>query len=138
MSQKINREYRHLRHNVTERNQTDNGSATFEDFVNFLVRLTNFDDHWKRFNDLCNPCSSQYDYIAKFETLNNDMEYLKRKINLTDEHRKWFFPRQNYQTNWDLIKKTFKKVPNKLAYRLYEVYREDFEVFGYSLPKWMC
>ena len=138
ISRNINRKYRHLRHNANERNQTDDGNATFEDFVNFLVRLDIFDDHWKPFRNLCNPCSSQYDYIAKFETFNNDMEYLKQKINLTEEHRKYFFPKGNFATNFDLMKKTFEKVPNELARQLYEKYREDFEVFGYSLPEWMC
>ena len=138
MSRDINRNYRHLRHNATERNQTDDGNATFEDFVNFLVQLEKLDDgHWKPYRDLCNPCSSQYDYIAKFETFNNDMEYLKQKINLTEEHRKTFFSKRTFKTNIDVVKKLFEKVPNELAFRLYQKYKEDFEVFGYSLPEWL-
>ena len=138
MSQKIYHNYRHLRHNVSERNLTKNGSASFEDFVNFLVRLKEFDDHWKPFHMRCLPCSSQYDYISKFETFNNDIEYLKQKINLTEEHRKYFFPKRRFKTNFELMKKTFEKIPNKLVHRLYKVYQDDFEMFGYSFPDWMC
>ena len=138
ISQKIYSDYRHLRHNVTERKLAKNGTASFEDFVNFLVRLKEFDNHWKPFHMRCLPCSSQYDYIAKFETLNTDMEYLKDKINLTEEHRKYFFSKSKFRTNFKLMKKTFEKIPTKLAYKLYEVYRDDFEIFGYSLPDWMC
>ena len=138
VSQHIHKFYYYLRHNESERHMQKNGLASFEDFVNFLVRLKNFDNHWKPFHIRCSPCVTKYDYIAKFETFNNDMEYLKQKINLTKEHREYFFTKKQYKTNFELMKKTFEKIPKKLAYRLYEVYRDDFEMFGYSLPDWMC
>lgn len=50
---KINHDYRHLRHNVNKRNESDDGNTTFEDFVNFLIRLKDFDGHWKSLSDTC-------------------------------------------------------------------------------------
>ena len=137
-SRTINKNFRHLRQNVTERNQTDDGNATFEDFVNFLVRSkAKMDSHWNLFFTRCTPCYTQYDYIVKFETLNNDMEYLKQKLNISTYHRQAFFPKKNYKTNWDLVKKTFKTIPKELGLKLYEKYRIDFEMFGYEKPDWL-
>ena len=141
VSKNINKMSKHLRHNVTERNQTDDGNATFEDFVNFIIQLPSnkpVDVHWRTFFAHCNPCDSRYDYIVKFETLNNDMEYLKQKLNVSSYHRQAFFPKSAYKANWDLVKKTFKAIPKELGLKLYEKYRIDFEAFGYEKPVWLC
>ena len=138
LSKQIYRDYNNLRHNETERNISKNGLASFEDFVNFLVRTKSFDNHWKPFYIRCLPCSSPYDYIAKLETIKTDMDYLKHKLNLNEEHRKYFFPERKFTANFELTKKTFKKIPNKLAHRLYKVYQHDFEMFDYSFPDWIC
>ena len=138
ISRNIYLKYRHLRHNATERKLVINGSASFEDFINFIIRLKDFNEHWKSFRDLCNPCTSQYDYIAKMETVNNDMEYLKQKLNLTEKHRKNFFPKHKYRSDVDLMKKMFKTIPKQLTRQLYDVYKQDFEMFGYEFPDWLC
>ena len=139
-SQRINKQFRHLRHNQTERNQTDDGNATFEDFVNHLliIDITNCDLHFRSFLAQCEPCEAEYDYVIKFETLDNDMEYLKQKLNISEYHRKAVFPRRSFRTNHDKVKETFQKIPNALALKLYEKYRKDFEIFEYEKPEWLC
>ena len=136
VSNKINKEFRHLRHNVSERNTPD-VDATFEDFVNYLVH-GNFDKdpHWNSYTNFCKLCQTEYNYIVKFETLNNDMEYLKQKLNISSYHRQAIFPKKNYKTNWDLVKSTFKTIPKELGLKLYKKYRIDFEMFGYEKPDW--
>ena len=140
ISQKINKKFRHLRHNVTERNQSDDGNATFEDFVNYLVaiNLEKADPHWKPFLESCKPCDAQYDYVIKFDTLNNDMEYLKQKLNISEYHRQAVFPPRNYKTNNNLVENAFKAIPKALAQKLYQAYHKDFEIFGYEKPSWLC
>ena len=138
ISRGINKRFRHLRHNVIERNQTDDGTATFEDFVNSVVQSKGpMNPHWTLYYDSCRPCEVQYDYIVKFETLNNDIEYLKQKLNVSSYHRQAFFPKSAYKANWDLVKKAFKKIPKELGLKLYEKYRIDFEMFGYEKPDWL-
>ncbi|ELT89673.1 hypothetical protein CAPTEDRAFT_145171, partial [Capitella teleta] len=36
--------------------------------------------HWMKYNDLCHPCVMQYDYIAKMETLESDVEHVLDQI----------------------------------------------------------
>ncbi len=49
----------------------------FEEFVHMIeLNYTGgsfVDNHWKTFDELCNPCAVQYDAIAKIETLEHDM-----------------------------------------------------------------
>ena len=140
LSLEINKKFRHLRYNVTDRNQTSNGKATFEDFVNYLLTIdvSNCDPHFRSYLAQCRPCDVQYDYVVQFETIANDMQYLKQQLNISDYHRKAVFPRKNYKTSTDVIKKAFDQIPKQLALKLYEKYQKDFEIFGYEKPKWLC
>ena len=140
LSRKINEQYRHLRHNVSERNQTDDGNATFEDFVNYLlsVDIMTTDVHFRSYLGSCKPCNADYDYVIKFETLKNDMEYLKQKLNISDYHRQAVFPNRNFKTIPSLVQSTFRQIPSNLALQLYEKYKIDFDIFGYERPEWIC
>ena len=139
MSQKINQQFRHLRHNVTERSEKGDGHATFEDFINYiLAQKGTMDGHWDLFATRCIPCSSAYNYIVKLETLNMDINYLKKTLNVSQYHQRAFFPQKTYRSNWDLVKKTFQTIPKTKAQNLYEKYKKDFEMFGYDKPEWLC
>ena len=140
LSLNINKQFRHLRHNVTERNQTDDGNATFEDFLNYLLTIDvmKCDLHFISYLAHCKPCEAEYDYIIQFETMQNDMEYLKQKLNISEYHRKAMFPARSFKTSAEKTTKTFEQIPPELSLKLYEKYRQDFEIFGYDKPKWLC
>ena len=139
LSQNINRKYRNLRHNITERTRRDDGYAKFEDLVNFLVRtdVMNCDPHFRSYLDLCKPCQAQYDYIFKFETMHNEMEFLKQKLNVSDYHRPAMFPRTSFKSDSEKVKKAFQQIPKALTLQLFEKYKQDFEAFGYDKPEWL-
>ena len=139
-SHKISKEFRHLRHNETERNQPYDGNASFEDFANYLLTLDVLNNYWDgHFISYilgCKPCDVEYDYVVKLESLDHDTECLKQKLNISDYHRKAVFPRKNFKTNEDGVKKTFETIPNNHALKLYEKYKKDF-IFGYEKPEWL-
>jgi len=140
VSEKINRKYRNKRKNETARDIAGDGCATFEDFVNFLVfepHPEKFDIHWIRYNDTCHPCEHQYDYIFKFETMVDDVRYLKDRLNFTAEHRQTFFPSGRYRSQEDVVQKTFASVPRDTVVKLHERYKVDFDLFGYDRPNWL-
>ena len=139
MSQNMNQKFRHLRHNANQRNNTDNKIATFEDFVNYLVTAGNAkaDPHWSPYLESCKPCDAKYDYVIKFDTLNNDMEYLKQKLNVSEYHRQAVFPPRKYKTNNDLVEHVFKTIPKALARKLYGIYEKDFLLFNYPHPQYI-
>ena len=140
MSQNINKWFRHLRHNESERNETDDGNATFEDFVNYLltIDIMKVDAHFISYVARCSPCDTEYDYVIKFETLDRDVEYLKQKLGVSDYHRKAVFPRKKFKANMDFVESNFKQIPKNVTLRLYNQYRRDFEIFGYEKPHWLC
>lgn len=62
-----------LRHN----NSTDiNRTATFAEFLKYVTDNAgtniNSNPHWATYQELCLPCSIQYDYIAQVETIAED------------------------------------------------------------------
>jgi hypothetical protein len=66
--------------------------VTFPEFVNFIVDewrdgKRRLDVHWRPVVDLCLPCDMQFHFIGKFETLNQDVDFLLRKLNETDLSR---------------------------------------------------
>ena len=139
-SQYINKNFRHLRHNESKRNESDDGYATFEDFVNFLLSRNNTkgDRHFLTFLTSCQVCDAQYDYIIKMETFQSDIDYLKQKLNLSAYLQKVVFPKEKYKANDDTTKKIFETIPKSLALELYKKYQKDFEMFGYEKPVWLC
>ena len=140
LSERINHQFRHLRHNATERNQTDDGNATFEDFVNYLITLdvSMCDFHFRSYLAFCDPCEVTYDYVIKFETMENDIEYLKQKLNISDYHKRAVFPNKKFKASTTFMRNTFKSIPKELGLKLYGKYQKDFDIFGYEKPEWLC
>jgi len=140
ISKRIKENFKRYRRNATERNDTDTSHATFEDFVNYLVfghRSVHDNVHWARYNDTCHPCHHRYDYIFKLESVDEDVRYLKDRLNLSVDEREVFFPSSKYVAQDDLVKKTFASVPRETALKLYEIYKTDFDNFGYEQPRWL-
>jgi len=139
LSEKINKQFRHLRQNKADTNKTDDGSATLEDFVNFLLSDDQLakDYHWNMYDQICQPCLHRFDYITKFETMTEDMSQLASMLNFTEAHKSIFFRRRNYRTQPDKVEKAFAVVPRQLTWKLYQKYRKDFELFGYQKPSWL-
>ncbi|CAK8687087.1 unnamed protein product [Clavelina lepadiformis] len=138
LSRKINEKYKQLRHDIHNRSRTDDGTATFEDFVNYLVDIKEArDPHWQFYHKLCMPCQSHYDYIIKFETLRDDIEFLENRVNISEEHRKIVFPFKEYKSKPSSVNKYFEQIPKDLALKLYEVYKTDFVLFNYDRPDYL-
>ena len=73
--------------------------------------------------DVCRPCSVEYDFIAKFETLNYDMEYLAQKFNFGVK-----FPNKDPTTNPDYMRLYYHGLKTQHLKVLKTLYRKDFEV----------
>nr|ANI86010.1 sulfotransferase [Locusta migratoria migratoria] len=61
---------------------------SFPEFVEFLVdeyrKGNQFDMHWTPITEFCTPCQVPFDVIAKFETLEEDQNFLIHLANLQD------------------------------------------------------
>ena len=135
---KIEKFYKPLRENTFDRQSNLTGQPTIEDFVNFLVGKGPFkgyfDPHWTSFWNKCSPCINRYDVIVKLETIEDDVAYLRNKLNITAPYKEVFMPIKLKKTmeHCELLK----EVPQKLLEKLWRKYEADFGLFGYSLPSW--
>ncbi|XP_065087467.1 carbohydrate sulfotransferase 11 [Ochlerotatus camptorhynchus] len=114
---------------------------TFPEFVNYLLDEvrhphTEIDMHWIPVTYFCTPCFFHYDVIAKFETLEEDQNYLIAVGQLGHMIKpQWRNAGKGAHTN-DLVLKLCKELDDDQIRGLYEYYKYDFELFGYSTEEY--
>jgi hypothetical protein len=109
--------------------------VTFPEFVRFIIDewrdgTRPLDVHWRPIFDLCLPCDMQFHFIGKFETLNQDVDYLLRKFNETDPSR-LFAGQPKAKTTSSLWKDFIKQISHPQLSDLNRMYADDFRLFGY-------
>ncbi|XP_018552894.2 carbohydrate sulfotransferase 8-like [Lates calcarifer] len=119
--------------------KTGNG-VTFKEFVQYLLdvhRPVGMDIHWDQANQLCNPCLIDYDFIGKFENMDEESNFLLRLIgappNLTLPSFKDRNPTDK-RTSMQITQKYFSQVSKLERQRVYDFYFMDYLMFNYSKP----
>ncbi|XP_054710881.1 carbohydrate sulfotransferase 11-like [Uloborus diversus] len=113
-----------------------NSPITFTEFVWYLTHVTerDFDEHWAPYWSRCDPCLVDYDFIGKLETAKHDFPYAFDKVEIRSEAAWW----DNVQTtSRSLTLKYFATVPQDYIKKLYQIYRLDFELFGYTVDEFL-
>ena len=116
-------------------------NLTFSGFLEFLSDskyLKSYFDfrniHWREIYQHCSPCSINYDFIGKFETLDNDVNYLFKLAKLEGvvkfEGPEGSSPTFSGKTT--TLHRYYDDVPVGIIQRLYKRYKIDFELFGYK------
>jgi len=120
------------------------------------------DGHFMPYSSRCKPCSMAYDVIIKFETLEEDSQYLIEQCGLDDrigvlhENQAPTGPetKQGFKNKSKKVKKGeekstkaitdtktaldfFRDIPTSKIRKLYQHYRHDFEIFGYSAEEYL-
>ncbi|XP_049299683.1 carbohydrate sulfotransferase 11 [Anopheles funestus] len=114
---------------------------TFSEFVNYLLDEIKhphyeIDMHWVPVTHFCTPCFFHYDVIAKFETLEEDQNYLISIGHLESVIKpQWKNAGKGAHTN-DMLMKFFSELDTAQIRGLYDYYRFDFELFGYSAKEY--
>lgn len=126
---------KHFRHNPDAKSLKTGEGVSFSEFVNYLLSSDPeyMDRHWKQFDLLCHPCLVYYDYVGHFENLIPEANDLLRTLQVDDVTR---FPgnitSKYKQASSDLAQKYFKELSKKQIEGLKNLYRHDFNMFGYS------
>lgn len=116
---------------------------TFEEFVQYLIDtdLSLYaDDHWIPYYLFCTPCLINYDVIVHFETIEQDVQLL---LNLLDET--WSRPPESKhvtslplgKSRKQLTQSYYSRLSRETQLALFEKYRIDFELFGYTLDDYL-
>ncbi|XP_022083507.1 carbohydrate sulfotransferase 11-like isoform X2 [Acanthaster planci] len=114
-----------------------NLSVTWEEWIAYLTDPPNrdkFNDHWKEVYKLCTPCQVQYDFIGNLETVEEDSRYMFKVFGLNNVTYPPYRSRTKV-TSSELYNHYFSRVSQKDLQRLWQIYRLDFELFGYPRPE---
>lgn len=111
--------------------------TTFTEFCQYLIDTANepSDPHWAPLSKLCSPCSVQYDYIGKYESMIRDSNIIFREMapyshlsmpNNTNKHPS--------SGNSSLLRHYFRQLPTGNLHKLWNRYEDDYVMFGYQYP----
>lgn len=124
------------RKNLTE--VPDEDHVTLNEFVKYLIHLRpkdRLDVHWELQHKLCTPCSINYDFIGKYESLRSDAA---RTLSIMGASEKVTFPdigkRREGQDTKTLMKKFYSQISEREFLQLREIYNKDYEIFEYRKP----
>ena len=130
-------------------------NKTFPQFIDHVLKeqASGQAEHWRPQFLNCNYCNINYDMIGRVETLNKDLEYIshikrlqftasqneKSKVNPTgdniikkDDTKSEQTDKQKVTTEVKAIK-YFATLSESQYEKLYQLFRLDFEIFGYSV-----
>ena len=127
------RPYANLRETLSGEN------VTWAEWINYLTNKdeeAGFSDHWMQMNKICSPCSVAYDYIGKLETVKEDANFILKVLNLTEIVGHFPGPENSHPTNTSLgeARSYFDDISSRKRHTLWEMYKLDFQMFGYKKP----
>uniref|UniRef100_A0A8C2ZSL7 Carbohydrate sulfotransferase n=1 Tax=Cyclopterus lumpus TaxID=8103 RepID=A0A8C2ZSL7_CYCLU len=91
-------------------------------------------EHWMPVYNLCQPCAVSYDFIGSYERLEDDSEFVLRRVGAPaavrfPERQTWYKPVTAETLHYYLC-----GLPQKLLRELLPKYILDFSLFAYALP----
>ncbi|XP_023323409.1 carbohydrate sulfotransferase 11 isoform X2 [Eurytemora carolleeae] len=107
---------------------------TFWEFVQWIIHknVHKFDEHWKPMYLYCSPCTHSYNYILKFESIEEEERILSRMWNTTKIQNNWENRNDNGLKKMDITMSYFKLLDKNDILKLYEIYKYDFLMFDYD------
>lgn len=135
--------YEKLGQDIVEkvRSSTGNGNNTgaherpsFDEFTSYIDTLPSasaWDMHWRPSHQTCYPCAINYNYVGYFETVKEDADYILKKLQLDKMVE---FPSFSGSRTPELLKTYYSQIPLDRIIRIAEIYRADFDMFGYTYP----
>lgn len=124
------------RPNATKLSLEKGHDVTIPEFVSYVIDewaerdKKPVDEHWRSQVDLCHPCSIKYDIIGKYETMEQDVDYLLRQLE-ENELNQFFKSNEPYSTS-SLVEHFLNQLSSRQLNDLYRIYQEDLDVFGYN------
>ncbi|XP_023569811.1 carbohydrate sulfotransferase 9 [Octodon degus] len=117
----------------------NNGSGVkFKEFIHYLLdshRPVGMDIHWEKVSKLCYPCLINYDFVGKFETLEEDANYFLQMVGAPKELK---FPNfkdrhsSDKRTNAQVVRQYLKDLSRTERQLIYDFYYLDYLMFNYT------
>ncbi|XP_019637065.1 PREDICTED: carbohydrate sulfotransferase 11-like [Branchiostoma belcheri] len=106
---------------------------SIRDFVWSIINNKYRNEHWEPFFSQCAPCQVQYDFIAHTDTLVEDLRLFFHMSGIVGKDG--ILPRQHPSRAKAGFGRTFRVVPPEDIRHLGEIYKPDFDMFGYSIEE---
>ncbi|XP_062056233.1 carbohydrate sulfotransferase 9 isoform X2 [Lepus europaeus] len=128
------------RPNVCEEALINGSGVKFIEFIHYLLdshRPVGMDIHWEKVSKLCYPCLIKYDFVGKFETLEEDANYFLQLIgapkdlkfpNFKDRHS------SDERTNAQVVRQYLKDLTRTERQLIHDFYYLDYLMFNYTTP----
>nr|XP_006127254.1 carbohydrate sulfotransferase 9 isoform X1 [Pelodiscus sinensis]XP_006127255.1 carbohydrate sulfotransferase 9 isoform X1 [Pelodiscus sinensis]XP_014431033.1 carbohydrate sulfotransferase 9 isoform X1 [Pelodiscus sinensis]XP_014431035.1 carbohydrate sulfotransferase 9 isoform X1 [Pelodiscus sinensis]XP_025042485.1 carbohydrate sulfotransferase 9 isoform X1 [Pelodiscus sinensis]XP_025042486.1 carbohydrate sulfotransferase 9 isoform X1 [Pelodiscus sinensis]XP_025042487.1 carbohydrate sulfotr len=126
--------------NAQEEALKTGSGVKFKEFIQYLLdshRPVGMDIHWDQISKLCYPCFINYDFIGKFETLEEDANYFLQLIgapaqlkfpNFKDRHS------SDERTTMEVVRQYLKELSRTDTQLTYDFYYLDYLMFNYTTP----
>ena len=114
----------------------------FEEFVRYVLQEARhghqrLDHQWRPQYNLCQPCHINYDFIGHYETLHQDAEHVLRQISRLSNNTDVQFPATDLdnrnRNSHEFLRNFYGEVSSKMLFSLQQLYKRDYEVFGYNI-----
>ncbi|XP_022109255.1 carbohydrate sulfotransferase 10-like isoform X2 [Acanthaster planci] len=112
--------------------------VTWDEWIQYLTdptELSRFDPHWREMYKLCLPCRVNYDVVGKLETVESDSKFLLNYLDLKQLRFPTSRPLFHHgidREDKELLEHYFGNMSTRNLQRLYNIYKLDFELFGYK------
>lgn len=128
------------RANATRAALRTGAGVTFREFIQYLLdvrRPVGMDIHWEPVSQLCNPCLLRYNFIGKFESLEEEANFLLQSVgapgNLTFPDFKDRNPLAE-RTSSSITQRYFAQLNSTERQKAFDFYYMDYLMFNYPKP----
>lgn len=122
-----------FRPNANQQSLNTLDDITFAEFIEYIIKEGVYEGlniHWNTYEEQCNPCLVDYDFIGRFEFLGEDGNYVFKQAGVK---RIQFPDEKPFDTRVELLK-YYSQIPLEWILELGRIYRSNFETFGYPFP----
>ncbi|XP_014797581.1 PREDICTED: carbohydrate sulfotransferase 8 [Calidris pugnax] len=126
--------------NATKEALRTGSGVQFKEFIQYLLdvhRPVGMDIHWDHVNRLCSPCLIDYDFVGKFESMEEDANFF---LHLIGAPQNLTFPKfkdrhsNEERTTPKITQQYFAQLSPAQRQRSYDFYYMDYLMFNYSKP----
>ncbi|XP_069142435.1 carbohydrate sulfotransferase 11-like isoform X1 [Argopecten irradians] len=132
---------RRYRDNPSESSVELGNDVQFIEFVKYItdsstIMEEGYNEHWDHYSSLCHPCLIQYDYIGKYETIDEDTDQILRDLRI-DKIIKFPARGATYKRKKtiDTMADFYGSIPPSDLRLLWKIYVNDYKLFGYPYPE---
>ncbi|XP_060533589.1 carbohydrate sulfotransferase 11 [Cylas formicarius] len=109
---------------------SSDANVTFSEFVAYLLdEGAETNEHWRPVYDMCLPCTLNYTFVGRYETLVEDARTVLNMVGAPP----LAFPVTRPARTRDNLKRYYQELSVYTIGRLYRRYLADFKLFGYGL-----